>query len=105
MILIATAVRVGIADGPDEARLVGPAAWVAREGHRPEGGAVVGAVPSEDLVPAGVVAGELDGVLDRVGAAEVEEDLVEVAGQDLGHLLPEPAADLGRERRLDVLEL
>ena len=49
--------------------------------------------------------GELDRVLDRLGAAEREEDLVHVARQDLGQLRPEPGPDLGRERRLDVLEL
>ena len=44
-------------------------------------------------------------VLDRLGATEGEEDLVHVAGQDLGELGPEPRPDLGRERRLDELEL
>ena len=104
-LLLAPAVGVRVADDPDEPRLVGPAARVAGQGHRPEGRAVVGAVAGEDLVPAGVVAGELDRVLDRLGAAEREEDLVQVAGQDLGHLRAEPAADLRREARHDVLEL
>ena len=97
--------RVRVADDADEARLVGPAARVAGQRHRPERRAVVGAVAGEDLVATGVVAGELDRVLDRLGAAEREEDLVHVAGQDLGELLAEPAADLGGERRLDVLQL
>ncbi len=104
-LLLAPAVGVRVAHDPDEARLVGPAARVAGEGHRPEGRAVVGAIAGEDLVPAGVVAGELDRVLDRLGAAEGEEDLVEVAGQDLGQLRAEPPADLGREAGHDVLEL
>jgi len=56
-------------------------------------------------VPAGGRAGELDRVLDRLGAAEGEEDLVHVAGQDLGQLGSQPGADLGGERGLDVLQL
>ena len=104
-LLLAPAVRVRVADDADDARLVRPAARVAGQGHRAERRPVVGAVAGEDLVAAGVVAGELDGVLDRLGAAEREEDLVQVAGQDLGQLRAEAGADLGREGRLDVLEL
>ena len=103
--LLAPAVRVGIAHDADEARLVRPAARVAGQRHRPERRAVVRAVAGQDLVAARRVAGELDGVLDRLGAAEREEHLVHVARQDLGQLRPEPRADLGRERRLDVLQL
>src|SRR3990170_4401812 len=51
------------------------------------------------------MAGDLDGVLDRLRAAEGEEHLVEVAGQDLGQLRAEAGPDLGREGRLDVLQL
>ena len=65
---------------------------------------MVGPVAGEHLVAAGVVPSELDRVLDRLGPAEREEHLVEVAGQDLGELLAEPAADLRCEGRLDVLE-
>ena len=102
---LSPAMRVRVADDPDDARLVGPAARVAGQRHRPERRPVVRAIAGEDLVAAGRVAGELDGVLDRLGAAEREEDLVHVAGQDLGELGPEPGPDLGRERRLDVLQL
>ena len=87
-LLLAPAVRVRVADDADEAGLVRPAARVAGQRHRPHRRAVVRAVAGEDLVAAGVVAGELDRVLDRLGAAEREEDLVDVAGQDLGELRP-----------------
>ena len=66
---------------------------------------MVGAVAGEHLVAAGRVAGELDRVLDRLGAAEREEHLVHVARQDLRELGPETGPDLGREGGLDVLEL
>ena len=99
------AMRVRIADDPDEAGLVGPAPRVAGQGHGAKRRAVVRAIAGEDLVASGRVASELDGVLDGLGAAEREEDLVHVAGQDLGELGPEPGPDLGRERRLDVLQL
>ena len=79
--------------------------WVPGQRHRPERRPVVGPIAGEDLVPAGRVARELDGVLDRLGATEREEDLVHVARQDLGQLRPEPCPDLRGERRLDVLEL
>ncbi len=102
---LAPAVGVGIADDADEGRLVGPPARIAGQGHRTERGAVVGAIASEDLVASRVGPSELDRVLDRLCAAEGEEDLVEVAGQDLGELGPEARAGLGREGRLDVLEL
>jgi hypothetical protein len=42
---------------------------------------VICAVPRQDLVAAGVLASDLDRVLDGLGAAEREEDLVEIAGQ------------------------
>ena len=102
---LAPAVGVREADDPDEPRLVGPAARVAGEGHRPEGRAVVRAVAGEDLVAAGVMPRELDRVLVRLGAAEREEELVEVAGHDLGQLRAEPPADLRGEDRNGVLEL
>ena len=51
-------------------------------------------LPPDPIVPA-----------DRLRAAEGEEDLVEVAREDLGHLLPEPGADLRRKRGHDELEL
>ena len=82
---------IGVPDDTDETGLVRPAAWVAGQGHRPHRRAVVGAVPGEDLVTAGVMTGELDGVLDRLRTAEREEDLVKVPRQDLGELLAEPA--------------
>jgi hypothetical protein len=104
-LLLAPAVGVRVAHDAHEAGLVGPAAGIPGEGHRAEGRAVVGPVSGEDLVPARVVTGELDRVLDGLRPAEGEEDLVEVAGQDLGQLLPEAAPDLGREGRHDVLEL
>ena len=102
---LAPAVGVGVADDAHDARLVGPAARIAGQRHRAERGAVVGAVAGQDLVLAAHVAGELDGVLDRLGATEREEHLVHVARQDLGELGPELGPDLGREGRLHVLQL
>ena len=83
---LAPAMGVRVADDADDARLVGPAARIAGQRHGPQRGAVVRAVASQDLVLAAVVAGELDGVLDRLGATEREEHLVHVARQDLGEL-------------------
>ena len=104
-LLLAPAVGVRIADDPDDARLVRPAARIAGQGHRTERRAVVAPVAGQDLRPAGVVTGELDRVLDRLGPAQGQEDLVEVARQDLGQLGPETRPWLGGEGRLDVLEL
>ncbi len=98
-------VRVRVADDADDARLVRPAARVAGQGHRAHRRTVIGPIAGQDLVPAGHVTGQLDGVLDGLGATEREEDLVHVARQDLGQLRAEPSPDLGRERRLDELEL
>src|SRR3954471_5113470 len=88
-LLLTPAVRVRVADDADEPRLVRPAPRVSRQRHRPERRSVVRAVPGEDLVAPGVVTGDLDRILDRLGAAEREEDLVDVARQDLGELLAE----------------
>ena len=104
-LLLAPAVGVRIAHHTHDAGLVRPAPRIAGEGHRAQRGAVVGAIAGEDLRPAGVVTGELDRVLDGLGTAEGEEDLVHIARQDLGELLAEARPGLGRERRLDVLEL
>src|SRR3990172_3730724 len=97
--------RVGIPHHAHQARLVGPAPRVACEGHRPHRRPVVRAVAGEDLRAAGVVAGQLDRVLDGLRSAEREEDLVHVARQDLGQLRPQARPWLGREGGLDVLEL
>ena len=102
---LSPAVGVRVADDADDARLVGPAARVAGQGHRPERRTVVGAIAGEDLVPAGDVAGELDGVLDRLRTAKREEDLIHVARQDLGELRSESRPDLRGEGGLHVLEL
>jgi hypothetical protein len=62
------------------------------DGERPHRRAVVGDVAGDDLVAAGladgleVLAGELPGRLDRLGAAGGEEHPVEVAGGELGEL-------------------
>ena len=56
-LLLAPAVRVRVADDPDEAGLVRPAARIAGQGHRPERRAVVGAVAGEHLVAAGARGG------------------------------------------------
>ena len=101
---LAPAMRVGIPDHADQPRLRRPAARIAGERHRTHGRPVIRAVASEDLVAAGVLASDLDRVLDRLGAAEREEDLVEIAGQQPGQLLAETRSNLGDERRLDELQ-
>src|SRR4029077_1511902 len=101
---LAPPMRVRVSDHANEARLRRPAARIAGERPRSHRGAVIGAVASEDLVPAGVLSSDLDRVLDRFGTAEREEDFVEVAGQQPGQLLAKTRADLGDERRLDELQ-
>ena len=64
--------------------VVGPAPRVAGQVDRRVGAAVVAAVAREHLVAPGVQPGHPDGVLDGVGAAVGEEDLVQVAGCALG---------------------
>ena len=103
-LLLAPAVRVRIADDTHEPGLVGPATRVAGQRHRAHR-RVIGAIAGEDLVAPGEVAGQLERVLDRLRAAQREEHLVEVAGQDLGELRAQAGAGLRHERRLDVLEL
>ncbi len=62
----------------------GPAARVAGQVDRGGGGAVVRAVGGEHLRAARVQTGHADGVLDGLGAAVGEEDLVQVARGALG---------------------
>ncbi len=45
---------------------------------------MVGAIAGDDLVPAGDHAGDLDGVLVRLGPAQGKECLLQVPGRDLG---------------------
>ena len=72
------AVAVGVEEvdhAGHQVRLPGQAARVAGERHGPGGGAVIGAVAGQDLVPAGVGAGQFDGVLVGIGAAQGEQEL------------------------------
>ena len=96
-------VRVEDVDDPNRA-LVRPAPGVARRLDGGAGGAVVRAVPGQDLRAAGDGARDLDRVLVRVVAAEREEDLVDVARQQLRQLLAETRPDLGRHEWADVGE-
>ena len=103
--LFAPAVGVRIADDPDQAGLVRPTPWIAGQGHRAHGRAVVRAISGEELVAAGRMSSDLDCVFDRLGAAQREEHLVQVAGHDLGELLPEARPGFRDEGRLDELQL
>ncbi len=98
-------VRVEHPDDAGHARLDGPAAGIAGQRHGAVRRSVVGAVPGDDLVPAGVEAGELDGVLVRLRAAVREERDGEVAGRDLREHAAEARARLVRHRRADRAEL
>ena len=100
----AVRVRVEHADHPGNARLGGPAAWIARRRDRARGRAVVGAVARHDLVPSRKPARELDRVLVRLGAAVREERHRQVARR---HLREEPrqlGALLVRHHRPDRAE-
>jgi hypothetical protein len=97
-------VRVEHVDHADQARLVRPSARVAGQADRPAGGAVVGAVARQDLLPPGHRPGDPDGVVVCRGAAQGEEDLADVTGEDLGQLLAQASAGLGGHERADVGE-
>ena len=96
---------VGGAHDAGHAGLGGPAARVAGGGDDLAGGAVVGAVARQDLLAAGELARQLDGVLVGLGAAVGEEDDVEVAGRQLGQLLRQAGARLVGHERVGVGEL
>ena len=102
-----TAVRVRVEHAHDtrDARLRGPAARVAGERDRAGGCTVVRAVARDDLVPSGVPARELDGVLVRFGAAVREEGHLEITRGDLGQQACECGARLGGHGRADRAEL
>jgi hypothetical protein len=72
----AVAVRVEeMHDTGHQVRLPDDAARVAGGSHRPGGRPVIGAVAGQDLVPAGVAARQLDGVLVGIRPAQREQDL------------------------------
>ena len=97
---------VGVEHVDDAAgMLVRPAAGVARSHHGVAGRTVVRAIVGQDLGAPGDRAGDLDRVLVGVGAAQGEENLVDVAWQQLGQLLAEPRARLGRHEGDDESEL
>jgi hypothetical protein len=72
---------------------------------RAGGRSVIGAVGGQDLVAAGVLAGELDGVLVGLGTAVGEEAHLQVARKQLGKLLAEPRADLRGHERIGIGQL
>jgi hypothetical protein len=98
-------VRIQDVHDAAEAGLVRPPARVTGERDRSRRRAVVRAVAREDLVAAGRRPRELDRVLVRLGAAEREEHLVHVAGQQLGELAAEPGPGLAGHERADVRKL
>ena len=66
---------------------------------------MVGAVAAQDLVLAGVGARQLDGVFVGVGAAQGEQEVVQVPGGDLGEQLAQQGARFGRHRRAGIGQL
>ena len=66
---------------------------------------MVRAIARQDLLAAGRLARQLDGVLVGLGAAVGEEEDVDVAGRDLGQLLAQPGARLGGHERIGVGQL
>ena len=84
--------------------LVRPAAWIAGQVDRGVGGAVVRAIPRQDLLPSGERLRDPDRVLVRLRAAEREEGLLEVARPERGELLSQPCSGLVRHERRDVGE-
>src|SRR4029077_2495101 len=102
-----TAVRIGVehAHHTRDAGLCGPAARVAGERDRAGGRTVVRAVARDDLVPSGVPARKLDGILVRFGAAVREEGHLEITWGDLGKQACECGARLGGHGWADRAEL
>ena len=84
------------------ARLRGPTARIAGQCDAARRGAVVRAVPRQDLVTAGRHPRELDRVLVRLGAAIREEEDVDVAGRDRREPGAQPRARLRRHERVGV---
>ena len=100
------AVRIQHVDDPGHRRvLVRPPTRIAGQVDRGVGGSVVRAVASQDLLPPRERLRDPDRVLVRLGAAQGEEGLLQVAGPERGELLPEPGARLVRHERRDVGEL
>ena len=97
-----TVVRVEDVHDPRHRGFVRPSPRIAGERHRSRRRAVVRAVPRHDLVASRDQPGDLDGVLVRLGAAERVEGLLDVARQELGHLLAEQGSLLVRHERRDV---
>jgi hypothetical protein len=62
---------------------------------------MVRAVARNDLVAAGDPARHLDGVFVCLGAAKSEEDLVDIAGQQLGEFLAQPRSGLVGHEGID----
>ena len=98
-------VRVGGTVDARYARLAGPAARVSGGHHHLAGGTVIGAVASQDLVPAGVLARQLDGVLVGLGPAVGEEHHVQVAGRELRQLATQSRARLVGHERIGIGQL
>ncbi len=101
-VLAPPAVEVGDAHDARDARLRRPAARIAGGHHDLARRAVIRAVAGHDLLAAGELARELDGVLVRLGAAVGEEEDVDVAGADLRQLGAQPGAWLGGHERIRV---
>src|ERR1700682_496890 len=93
----AIAVRIEDANNSRDTRLNGPAPGITGSGHRTHGGAVIGTIARNDFVAAGKEFRHFHGVFVRFSAAQCEKGFRQTS--DLGELLAELAAWLGREAR------
>src|ERR1700730_2414387 len=99
------AIAVGIEDANDSrnTRLDGPATRIAGGAHRTHGGAMIGTIARNDFVAAGKEFRHFHGVFVCFSAAQCEKGFGQAG--DLGELLAEVAAWLGREARPRAAEL
>ena len=100
----AVRVRVEHAHDARDRRLGRPAPRVAGERRGARGGAVVAAVPGDDLLAPGHPARQLDGVLVGVGAAGREQRHAEVARRHLGEQPGELGPRLAGEGRRQAVQ-
>ena len=101
----AVLVRIEEADDARHARLVRPAARIAGQRDRAGRRAVIRAIADHDLLPSGDHLRDADRVLVRLGAAEGEEEAVEITGREVGQHLAEARAHGRRHSGTGVREL
>src|SRR6202050_4921388 len=84
------------------ARLRGPSPRIAGKAHRSSGRAVIRALARHDLVASSKEAGNLDGILVRLGAAIGKEEGVDVARRNFGELRPQPRTNFRSHERIRI---